>query len=133
MTNNGKINGAATPLSDAAKAFPEVTISLGGKNRRLVYNLYSFMRLDEETGKNVFDGSAFNAARPKDLVALLWAGLVNDDPNLTLEQVAKEARLDEIMSLPAMIQQGFANSMPTPKQKKSSPTRLEEPTPKAGG
>jgi hypothetical protein len=107
-------------VSDAKKTFPEVEVLINGRKRKLIYNLYSFMRLDDETGKNIFDGTAFDSFRPRDIVALLWAGLVNEDPTITIDEVAKTAQLSDLQALPTIIQAGFYNSMPSETEKKSS-------------
>lgn len=106
--------------STASKMLPEYTIVVGGKPRKLVYNIYAFIRLEEETGLSVIDGGAFQAKKLSHIVALLWAGLLTHWPEATIEEVAKTVDIEEIMSLPEQVQKGLERGMPTAPDKKKS-------------
>lgn len=127
MSTQTSINGAAKPASLAkhARANEGQEIILGGKPRKLTFNLYAFCRLDEETGKNILTGDVFNSMRPRDLVELVWCGLITDEPELTIDDVAKEIKLSEIMQLPQVVQSGFESAMPPQSEEKKTKAKAK--------
>ena len=117
--------------SNASKALQsDAKITLGGKEYGLKYNLYSFCKLDEATGKNIFDGDIFDTVRPKDMVALLWAGIINDAPEMTIDDVGKMVELKDVMMLPQLIQQGVVDSQPSVSEKKNTSSTRKKKTKK---
>ena len=113
-----KANGTKKS-SKAKKANPELKIVVGGKERTLKYNLYSFCRLDEECGVNILNGDFMSAIRPRGLIGLLWAGLITDDPELTLDDLARDVDMNELMRLPDLVNAALLNSMPDEEKKRA--------------
>ena len=68
------------------KAKPLIPIELD-KKRNLMLDLNAMVNFEEATGKNVLQGDSLNNLSAKDLRALLWACLLHEDKDLTLEQV----------------------------------------------
>jgi hypothetical protein len=68
-----------------------IPIELGGKTRHLRYTFNSLCRLEEETGIPIGDIGNFKSGslRLTTLRALIWAGLVHDDKDLTPEAVGE--------------------------------------------
>ena len=66
---------------NADKASPGVLVTLGGKERRIVYTTWSFLQLEKMGQKSLLErGVPYKSLN--DLVLLLWAGLIEDFPEL---------------------------------------------------
>jgi len=74
----------------SSKVNPKVPIQLD-KKRHLLFNLNAMVAFQEATGKNLFSRqvaeSLAQEMNPADLRAMLWACLLHEDSELTLEQV----------------------------------------------
>lgn len=113
-------------VSTATKAMAEgVEVIIDGEKHTLHYSLWSFCKLDEQTGKNPLDGASWSSFRPKDLLVLLWAGLQHEPSVPTIEELGRKLGLKEIKELGPLIQKAFAKAMPTEDEKKSSDESLE--------
>lgn len=68
----------------------EITLD---KKRYLFFDLNAMCSFQEVTGKNLFEAKVFKRVltkmEPVDLRALLWACLLDDDPDLTLREAGK--------------------------------------------
>lgn len=71
--------------------------------RRMRFTMSTFKRFRDRTGKDLMSGKVEDMG-VDDLVSLLWAALVHDDPELTEEQVAD-------MVTPAQIQKAVLPAM----------------------
>jgi hypothetical protein len=107
--------------SNADKVTSGTEIKLGGQTHFLKYTLWSFCKIDEVTGKNPLDGATWEDVHPKDILVLLWAGLLHEKLALTLEELGERIELHEIKTLAPIIQQAFAQSASAAEEKKSSP------------
>jgi len=70
------------------KVKPLVPITLD-KKRNLLLNLNAMVSFEDVTGRNLLQGIAIGDMSTKDLRALLWACLIHEDKELTLEQVGE--------------------------------------------
>lgn len=76
-----------------------VKITIGDKDRFLIFDMNTMFNFENQTGKNILQQNIWakpNIRDPKkpipiisatDFRALLWACLLRDDPDLTIEQV----------------------------------------------
>ena len=64
-----------------------VTIELDGRQRVLKYDLNALCLFEESTKQGVRE--ALQELRMSSIRALLWAGLIHEDPLLTIEDVGK--------------------------------------------
>ena len=64
-----------------------IAITLGGKERRLKIDLNAMINFKHVTGKSFLKGFNMADLDEEDLRALIWAGLLKDEPTLTLETV----------------------------------------------
>lgn len=55
------------------------------KERDLCYKFNSFVQLEDELGKPLAELGNSNGVKMSDLRAMLWAGLIHEDNNLTVE------------------------------------------------
>lgn len=65
---------------------PDVTLILGGRERHLCYDFNAIVLASQVTGINLLK-SIVGEIEPASLRGLLWAALLRDEPELTLEQV----------------------------------------------
>jgi len=120
----GKVEAS---LTNANKLLSKIPIRFRDENKFLEYTMYSLIRLDEDCDVNLFNPETlqsifpelsekiiegnlresevaellFKSLKPRFVTQLLWAGLVSKDPDLTLDEVAKEF---DAMTLPQIIQ-----------------------------
>lgn len=109
-------------LSKADKALPGVEIIIDGKKRVLKYTLYSLCKLDEKTGKNPLDGGMFSEMRPSDVAAVLWAGLLHEDKNLQMEELAEKIDMLELRDVASSMMKAFVQSSPSEDETKKNST-----------
>lgn len=70
----------------ADPTLPDVTLILGGKERKLCFDFNAICVASKVTGINLLR-SIVGDLEPESLRGLLWAALLRDDPSLTLDQV----------------------------------------------
>lgn len=81
------------------QAIPEVDITLAGKVFKIKCSFGLLMRFQKETGLNPFDSEIWNNPSPMHYIALIWAGIVREHPQYTMEQVAEEISLGHAQSV----------------------------------
>jgi len=59
------------------------------KNRHLHYSFYGIRRLKKEHGINMLELGDSSMLDPEIVVGLVWAGLVHEDHDLTMDAVAE--------------------------------------------
>ena len=80
---------------------PSIPITLGGKTRHLRYTFNALCKLEQELGipmSEIIEMAAGSVSLTK-FRAMIWAGLLDEDTNLTVEDVGgwmEESSLDEI-------------------------------------
>jgi len=94
---------------------PTVKITLD-RERSLHYNLNALESFQEATGKNLFDEKTVKQIQesitPRDIKALLWAGLIHEDKMLTLEQVGEMVHVGNIRAISAELFKAYSAVMP---------------------
>lgn len=114
--------------SNIDKAIPEVEVEIGGVKHKLEYSLWSFCKLDELTGKNPLVGSSWAETKPKDILALLWAGLLHEPNAMTLEELGKKISVKEINTLAPLIVKAMGQATPAPDEEKKTPSNSNTPS-----
>ena len=69
------------------------------RERRLKYDLNAFALLKERHDINLFKADPERLQDPVAVRAMLWAGLVHEDPGLTVEQVGQWVDLGNIKAI----------------------------------
>ncbi|RMD51891.1 hypothetical protein D6827_01185 [Candidatus Parcubacteria bacterium] len=95
---------------NADKTNPSVKLKLGDKEYELRFTLGALRKLEKETGKNAFDGSALANPSASDITALIWAGLRNCE--LSIDEVGDLIDIKDLPVLTEKLQQAFAVAMP---------------------
>lgn len=93
------------------KAAPTVIIPLD-KERTFKLDFKAFMAFEKISGKNVMAAGVWQDMKASDIVTLLWAGLLHEEPALTPEQVAELIHPGNFQEVVNAIQQVFQLSMP---------------------
>jgi hypothetical protein len=140
-------------LKNANKLLSKIPIQLDGEPRILEYTMYSIIKLDEECGINLFDPESLKSLfpdmvklvqdgasedqigqallkslKPRFVTQLLWAGLVSNEPDLTLDEVARRFKADDLVQLVTAfgsIQEGIDAAMPSDGEQKKSSSKKE--------
>ncbi len=97
------------------KAAPTATLYLD-KERNFKLDFKAFMAFEKISGKNVLSTSVWQDMSASNIVALLWAGLLHEEPTLTMEQVAGFIHPGNLQEVVNAIQQVFQLSMPNNEQ-----------------
>lgn len=85
----------------------EVTVELGGKERKLIYDFNALAKAEEVTGKSMLDGAVWQSPSATDLRAFIWAGLLRDDPNVTIQQVGSWLTIDTMSEITGYINEAL--------------------------
>ena len=93
------------------KAKPEVIITLD-RERRMVFDLNAMVKYEEISGKNIFDGFDKNSMSAKDIRDMLWVCLLEDDPELTPEQLGKMIHPGNMADIQASLNLAFEAAAP---------------------
>ncbi len=75
-------------MPNAHQAQPEFVLQLD-RPRKLVLSLGSLARAEEKLGKSLFQAVNWKRFGIADVRIVLWAALLEDDPNITFEDVDK--------------------------------------------
>lgn len=104
---------------------PAITVILD-RERPLKLTLNSMIKFQEATGKDILKGLDPEKMRLDDIRALLWACLIHDDKELTLDAVGDMVELSSLESICTAVSRALAQAMPA--QGKSSPNPQSRPT-----
>ena len=107
--------------SNASKAIAEgIKVTIGGEEHFLRYTLWSFVKIDEATGRNPLEGATWESPRPKDILVLIWAGLQHEQTPPSIEQLGQKISLSQIKELGDQIRVAMAQAIPEEEEKKTS-------------
>lgn len=90
---------------------PVVEIELD-KIRHLRLDFNALARAEEATGKSLLNGIAWQNMTVKDYRALVWACLLHEDPELTLEDVGSLIHVGNVEYVTSCLTQLWAASNP---------------------
>jgi len=96
-------------MSIRTRAVTKVKVFAAGRERLLSYPLWAFMKFQEQTGEELMPLLIGTKNFIKEdvgiIIAGVWAGLLEDDPELTLDDVARTIDLPILMEVlvPAMV------------------------------
>ena len=82
------------------------------KERKLCFDLNAMAEFEEVTGKSIFQ--TLEQMTAKDLRALLWACLIDEDPTLTIKDVGRMVTPDKIEEINKSISEAVKQAMPEP-------------------
>ena len=82
-----------------------VPITLGGESYRLAYPICALMALEKHFGVSLLNGTAkMDPKNLTDVIAFVWAGLLHEHPDLTLDEVARKIYPSDLPALNAAIE-----------------------------
>jgi hypothetical protein len=108
---------------------PMVPIELD-KPRNLVYDNEAQIAIEDELGESTFDQKLWQSISAKKARVILWAGLLHDDPSLTLDDVKKLLRGRNMAPIMKKILVAWGWSQPEPEDEPNPPN--PDPSPQAG-
>lgn len=77
-------------MDKAEKALPSILVPLGDKEYEVTCNFGALCRFEKATGKNPLDERMWVNPWPSDVVHLIWASLVKQNPTITVDSVAED-------------------------------------------
>ena len=113
-------------MSNAKQASPAHKIMLD-RERTFVLDLNSFCELEKRLNKSLFKAIKWDDMGVNDLRYLLWAGLLTDDPSLSLEEFSKMVTLSQLQQFAPLINEQLSRSMP-PSEAKGDASEKKELT-----
>lgn len=85
------------------------------KERVLRYPIFSLIRLEKETGIKIQDLADEKKAQDLSVIlGLVWAGLIHEDKELTMEDVGNMIELSQLPDVSAKMTEAFAVDEPAP-------------------
>lgn len=93
-----------------SKEIPVIPIEMD-KTRHIKLTGRAFMAIEEHTGKNCFLGEIWESMTTRDLIVILWQGLLHEDPELTLEQVADMYHPGIMIDVMEALEQAWMNAV----------------------
>ena len=82
------------------------------KQRTLVYDLNAFAELEEAFGSIEEAMKALETGKIKSLIAILWAGLVHEDEELTIKQVGSLIGLTDLQEVANALTEAITSALP---------------------
>ncbi|MDE1161927.1 MAG: hypothetical protein PW792_08265 [Acidobacteriaceae bacterium] len=89
---------------------PSVYLDIAGKKRKLLFDFNTVIRVDELTGLNLLR-AVVSEVEAKNVRALLYASLLHDDPDLTLEEVGSWITIRNMSSVQTAIRTAWFASV----------------------
>ena len=112
-------------MKDVSQAVPEVNFQIGSKEYKIRCSFGLLARFQKATGLNPFDEKVWAEPAPWTFAALIWAGIVRENPHLTIEMVADELSIHQATQvkdiLIGMMESGVAT------KKEEAPASNEAP------
>lgn len=113
-------------MTNATHASPETKVMLD-RERTFILDLNAFCELEKRVGKSLFKVIHWEDMGVNDLRLLLWAGLLTDDPSLTLETFSKMVSLQKLQQFAPMINEMLGRTMPPAEPAKEGDAEKKEP------
>ncbi|MGE5553294.1 MAG: hypothetical protein ACM3XZ_05145 [Betaproteobacteria bacterium] len=92
------------------------------RERHLLINFNTLALIEEKTGKNTLRSETWQNISASDLRVFLWACLLHEDPELTLEQVGAMLTMDKVAEITAALQAAASASFPPASGEAKNPT-----------
>ena len=89
----------------------EITLD---KPRRLVYDFNALSALEDQIGKSALEEATWAALSAKDIRAFVWAGLLADDPEITLVEVGAMLDVSNLDYLGDKLSEAFGEALKKP-------------------
>lgn len=94
-------------MDNANLALPELFVTLGTEQIKLIPNFATFVRFEQQTGKNGLDPLTWVNATALDLVTLLWASIGGKKSGKTVEDVAELMSGKHLEDVKRLVQEMF--------------------------
>ncbi len=95
-----------------------VTIKLGGKERKLYFDLGIMSDYEDLTGDNALQGNIFEDITSKKLIRMLYVVLKVEDPNITIDEIGKMITGHNIKDILEKVIEAFSAGLPDEKETK---------------
>ena len=100
-----------------------VTIKLGGKERKLYFDLGIMSEYEDLTGDNALQDDIFNEITSKKLIRMLFVVLKIDDPEITIDEIGKMVTGHNIKDILPKLIEAFNAGLPESDSDKKKVTK----------
>ena len=107
-----------------SQAIPIIPIELD-KPRNLKFTNRAFRLIERETGKNALQGELWTTMSMSDLGVLMWAGLVHEDKNLTLDDADDLLHPGNMHQVIELVTKAWLDAMPQPAKDAAGPLAVK--------
>lgn len=108
-TNNNKVAGVV----GSDPTLPDVELVVGGETYRLAYDFNAVVKAEEATGVNLLT-SVMGVVTARSLRGLLWAALLKDKPDITIDKAGSLISPQNIPTIREAITTAWFGSVPKP-------------------
>jgi hypothetical protein len=95
---------------------PKVPITLGGKERHLIYDFNALAVAEQMTGMNLFTSFDFTNLSASRFRAMLFASLLVDSPDITLEECGQFITVHSLPEITIKMVEAWHGSRPEVKE-----------------
>lgn len=82
-------------MQEVRQAIPEVEIQVGDKSYKIKCSFGLLARFQKATGLNPFNAEIWSEPSPILFASLIWAGIVRQNPKMTVEDVAELLSIEQ--------------------------------------
>lgn len=95
------------------------------RQRNIVLDLNAYCMAEELTGKNFMKRDVWDNLSFRDVRALTFAGLLHDDPKITIENVGAMIHVGNLEAVSNALTSAFLNSLPEPEPEEGKAVPLD--------
>lgn len=104
-------------MSNAEKALPERSLTIGGKKRGVKFSFRALNALEKETGKSALDGSLLREMRVSNLTLYVFHTTRAVDPSITMDEIEDGLDLSDLGDVIQVINLAYEDAMAVFKKK----------------
>jgi hypothetical protein len=106
-------------ISNLQDLSPKPVKIMMDKERTVVFDMFALATLEDQYGTQEAAFAAFGSGKIKDVCTFLWAGLLHEDENLTINSVMKMVGIGKIQALSDLIMLALDLGLSDPNAKTS--------------
>jgi hypothetical protein len=107
-------------IPGADPTLPNAPLALDGKTYHLCYDFNAIIAYEEKSGENILVAFEPDNMTPTKMRQLLWAGLLRENPEITLEQTGALAGYVDMARISNAIVSALLGSRPDPEEPKNA-------------
>jgi len=114
-------------LQDISLNAQKVEVTIGGKKRTLLYDMFAFAELEKEFGDLMSVQEALQVVSIKNVLIMLRAGLLHENENLTIKELGHSMGLRDLQQIVNNIVDAIMGSLPQAGEASETVGESQEP------